>query len=62
MEEHVGIGFISELWLCKQNPLHQHELDRRLNLQGFEFVTNARAARRGGGVGIVVNRNLGYSV
>ena len=34
----------------KCNPLHIKELDRRLNLDGFEFITNACLARRGGGV------------
>ena len=61
VEEKVSIGFISELWLQGKNPLHQRELDRRLNMEGFEFFTNFRAAKRGGGVGIVVNQNLGYT-
>ena len=30
-------------------------------MEGLEFFTNSRAAKRGGGVGIVVNTNLGYS-
>ena len=46
----------------KCNPLHIKELDRRLNLDGFEFITNARQARRGGGVAVVVNTRLGYTV
>ena len=29
-------------------------------MDGFEFISNSRAAKRGGGVGIVVNNNLGY--
>ena len=57
----MAIGFLSELWLSQKNPLHQRELDRRLHLEGYEFITNSRAARRGGGVGIVVNLNLGYT-
>ena len=60
-EENVSFGFLSELWLSDKNPMHQRELDRRLSLEGFEFFTNSRAARRGGGVGIVVNKNLGYT-
>ena len=60
-EEKVAIAFLSELWLQGKNPLHQRELDRRLNMEGLEFFTNSRAAKRGGGVGIVVNTNLGYS-
>ena len=61
-QEGVGIGFITELWMDKCNPLHIKELDRRLNLDGFEFITNARQARRGGGVAVVVNTRLGYTV
>ena len=61
-EEGVAIGFVSELWLSSKNPLHQRELDRRLHLEGFEFLTNTRGAKRGGGVGIVVNTNMGYKV
>ena len=60
-QEAVGISFISELWLKDCNPLYQRELDRRLNLEGLEFFTNSRGAQRGGGVGIIVNKNLGYS-
>ena len=60
-EEGVSIVFLSELWLSSKNPLHMRELDRRLHLEGFEFLTNSRGARRGGGVGIVVNTSFGYS-
>ena len=31
-------------------------------MDGFEFVSNSRGARHGGGFGIVVNTNLGYQV
>ena len=57
----MNIAFLTECWLSNQNPLHSRELDRRLHLNGYEFITNARASRRGGGVGIVVNQNLGYT-
>ena len=44
-----------------KNQLHNRELDRRLHLQGFDFITNARVARRGGWVAVVVNTSRGYS-
>ena len=47
-QERVGIGFITELWMDKSNLLHHKELDRRINLDGFDFITNVREARRGG--------------
>ena len=42
------------------SQLHSRELERWLQLGGFEFFTNARVAQRGGGVAIVVNTNQGY--
>ena len=60
-QENVAISFVSELWLRQSNPLHHCELDRRLNFEGFDFFTNSRAAQRGGGVGIIVNKNMGYT-
>ena len=60
-EEQASISFLSELWLQGKNPLHQIALDRKLNLEGLEFFSNSRAAKRGGGVGIVVNKNHGFS-
>ena len=43
------------------NPLHTRELERRLHLDGYQFVTNARQAKRGGGVAIVINTRRGYT-
>ena len=57
----MGIAFVTELWLQNKNPLHQRELERRQQLEGYTFFTNSRATQRGGGVGVVVNTNLGYS-
>ena len=61
-EEEVDIGFISEMQMSTSNPLHMQQLDRKLNLEGYEFVAIARLDRKGGGVAIVDNLNQGYSI
>ena len=61
-DQSVDIGFITEIWMNENNPLHTSQLDRKLHMAHFDFATNARQARRGGGVAIVVNLAKGYSM
>ena len=61
IEEAVDICFVSELWMVNNNPLHIRELERRSNLCGIDFICNARVARRGGGVAVVVNKARSFS-
>ena len=51
----LDIGILSETWLTKSS------VDRVL-LPGYEYVSATRDNKKGGGVGIIINKNLKYKV
>ena len=51
----LDIGILSETWLNKSS------VDRVL-LPGYKYVSATRDNKKGGGVGIIINKNLKYKV
>ena len=62
LEREATISFLTEIWQDINNPMHSNQLERALQLQGIEIITNPRRGRRGGGVAIALNIRHEYQM
>ena len=58
-ERAIDVGFLTEIWEQKQNKIHQHEIEKMLELMGLQYISTVRSPNRKGvsygGAAIVVN-------
>ena len=59
LERSIEVGFLVEIWEQTNNPVHKHEIEKMLEIEGLQYISTSRPPNAKGvsygGAAIVVN-------
>ena len=60
LERSVGVGFLQETWEQSENKFHMYEIEKLLEIDGFQYISAPRPqnchGRSYGGAAIVIDK------